>query len=298
MKTLRWFGIVLAMLALALPVLAQDNTDEANQERNATEAKLTLVNLLDGAEITDTLDSLQGRLYTFYGAEGDSVTISMTQINDALDPYLVLLGPAGQVIALDDDSGETMFSSLIADATLPLDGDYFIMATSYSYLTSSFPLSNDTEDLTYEYTLTLDGNSANPEEAEAFRYFAGELVMGESQAGYSTLEEPVFYYTFEAQAGDVVTVKITEADFDTLLYLFGPTGERIGVNDDYEGLNAGIANIELPEDGLYLVFATALNYRSVPDFVDDEGEFFGGEFTIELVPGITEETEETEEAAG
>lgn len=285
MKIIRSFWVILVVLALVMPALAQDEEAQNEETQNEdSQSRLVLTSLLDGMQRVDTLsDTAQARLYTFYGEEGDTVTIGMTQITDALDPYLVLLGPAGQLIAIDDDGGEVGFSSLMQDVTLPVTGDYFLLASSYNYITNYTIYTEDID--IFEYTLTMDGNSFVAQALQSFTYYAGELTMGGTQRGFSTVEEPIFFYTFEGQAGDVVTLRVVDADFDTLMYLFSPTGERIAANDDFEGLNAGIGGFELPEDGVYLVFATDLGYASLPNFSEGDDIIFGGNFTIELTSG-------------
>ena len=59
-------------------------------------------------------EDMQAQLYAFDATKGDTVTITMTQIDDDLDPFLVLLGSAGEVIATDDDSGTVSLSAEIS----------------------------------------------------------------------------------------------------------------------------------------------------------------------------------------
>lgn len=62
-------------------------------------------------------------------------------------------------------------------------------------------------------------------------------------------------YTFEGQAGQVVTITLESDDFDPVLFLQTATGEEIAFNDDYGGtLNSRIV-AELPADGTYRVVA-------------------------------------------
>lgn len=53
---------------------------------------------------------------------------------------------------------------------------------------------------------------------------------------------------------------------DTILHVFSPFGARIAVNDDSEdGTNSEIAELELTEDGTYLIFATDVFFYDVDD---------------------------------
>jgi hypothetical protein len=243
------------------------------------EAKLSLPLLVDGDVVEDFLsDDAQTRLYVFNANEGDVVTISMTQLVEELDPFLVLLGPAGQVIASDDDSGEEFLSALIEDAELPMTGSYFIVASSFYYIDSIIESETEAEELAYE--LLVSGMSEVEGMESDFNFLGGTLVDGETLVGASTEEEPVFFYTFAANEGDVVSIEMSSDDFDTILHIFAPGGVRIGVNDDgNDGTNSAIEELELPEDGLYMVFATDLFFYTAGV---EEGIFAGGEFEIRL----------------
>jgi len=63
---------------------------------------------------------------TFEGSAGENVTIDMTSEDDT---YLILLGPDGTIVAENDD-----YDSLDSrvEASLPSDGTYTIVATSFS----------------------------------------------------------------------------------------------------------------------------------------------------------------------
>lgn len=71
------------------------------------------------------------------------------------------------------------------------------------------------------------------------------------------------FYGFYASAGDSVTISMTQAqgsDLDPLLILLDETGVLLAVDDDSgtTTLAAQIRNVEIPEDGAYLVLATSL----------------------------------------
>ncbi|MBC7227463.1 MAG: PPC domain-containing protein [Thermoflexales bacterium] len=66
--------------------------------------------------------------WTFEGAEGDTVTISMVGVGD-MDTYLELYGPDGALLMNDDDSGGN-YAALIAGYVLPRTGVYRIVGRS------------------------------------------------------------------------------------------------------------------------------------------------------------------------
>jgi hypothetical protein len=209
----------------------------------------------------------------------------MTQTVDELDPFLVLLGPAGQVVASDDDSGTTeTFSALIDAVSLPVTGTYFVVATSYEYIDNFFEFDASVQ-LTYE--LTVEGFVDSAQVEGTLDYAAGQLISDSAITGQSTPEEPVYFYTFMGNAQDVIGLTLEAAEFDTVLHLFAPGGQRIAINDDIDtaasNFNSAIAGLELPLDGQYFVFATdVFFYDAVPTASNDTLIFSGGEFTITL----------------
>lgn len=71
-------------------------------------------------------------LYIFDGQAGDQFNIAMTRTSGTLDPSLYLIGPAGDQIAANDDAEAGVnTNSLIANLTLPADGQYIIIATHF-----------------------------------------------------------------------------------------------------------------------------------------------------------------------
>lgn len=62
-------------------------------------------------------------------------------------------------------------------------------------------------------------------------------------------------YTFSGSQGQMITVSMTSADFDTVIELLGPDGAQVAFNDDYgRTLNSRII-ITLPATGEYKVLA-------------------------------------------
>ncbi len=272
------------ILILLLSVFAVSSA-YAQQEEEPT---LTFTILEDGQSVTNTFEgSVNAQLYVFIGSAGDIVEITMVQADDSfLDPYIVLLGPAGQVYASDDDSGDEPLSSQISGFELPEDGTYFVLATTFNGLRApeESQSSDEAEPVTYEISVSGINTPADLVGIERFDYLAGQMEIGGDAIVLSiTPEESVFYITFPGEDGDILSI-ITADDndgpaIDTLLYLFDPNGNRIAVNDDGEGIGlySSIENIELPEDGLYMIFATSW------DFAEAYEEEWANEGTFSIV---------------
>lgn len=272
MKTLRILALVL-ILCIGLSVAAQD------------EPQLELIRLQDGDPVRNVFEeSVDAHLYAFEGNAGDVVTITMVQeANSPLDPYLALLGAAGEVYITNDDDGDIPLAALIDSFELPSDGTYFVLATDNLFIRKSRAevTEGETEPLVYE--LTLSGITTTAEEDETIEVFSGSMDMGDAATIAITPDEPIFYLTFTADEGEVVTISTRDDEdgesVDTLLYLFDPEGNRVAVNDD-NGVDffSAIEEFEIPQDGLYLIFATAWDYSQA--YVGDWTSF--GSFIISL----------------
>lgn len=225
--------------------------------------------IADGDTIQGTFeDDVTTQLYAFYGSAGDSVSITMTQESSDLDPFLVLMSAEGEVLAYDDDSGQSSLSSAINAVRLDDDGIYFIMATSFFFVDGTEVSTDDALD----YTLSITGqNSPNGvEDSDIISLDIQALSIGDSVAGESTEDNPAVFFFLEGSAGDDVVISLEDADFFTVLHVFAPDGSRVMVD-------ASLAQLELEEDGIYVILATAPFFY---DAMDDGGLFEGGNFVL------------------
>jgi len=272
-KLLSAMLIIIVVLSYGLVATAQDEV-------------LELSILQDGDVFEDFLSqSDQAVLYVFNANEGDVVTISMVQISEELDPYLALFGPAGEVIAINDDADfdNGDYSSLIDGVELPQTGTYFIIASSYHFITTMVDVESEfEEDLTYE--LSISGITPVKGMDEGFSFFAGELADGDSLEYEITFEQPAWYFIFSGNEGDVVNLTATSDNFDTILHVFSPGGARLAVNDDVDreggDYNSALEDLELPLDGVYLVMVS--NPFVFQGDVELDDETLYGSFVIEL----------------
>lgn len=216
--------------------------------------------LTDGTSVTGTIDddTFEQR-YSFFGNAGDVVTIEMTAETDGnLDSYLVLIDPDGNELAVNDDASITTINASITEYTLPVDGTYTIIATRYDQADGSssgsftLSLSGSGRDVP-----TDDGNT-NPPSSDSTILIDGVSVT-------ATIDDATFeqQYTFNGNAGDVVTIEMTagnNGNLDTYLSLLGPDGSELAINDDV-GISSTDSRIEftLPETGTYTAVATRYN---------------------------------------
>jgi hypothetical protein len=183
--------------------------------------------------------------WAFQGTAGDLVAIAMqAEIEDGGDPYccmtldsyLRLLGPDGEEIAADDDTGGNLNSLILA--ALPETGTYTIGAQRLGGLSGYGEGA---------YTVTLDRIT----DAET-------LSIGQPVTGEITNAAPYVVWAFDGQAGDLVTITMEALDemLDPYLTLLGPDGALLATDDDGGGnLNARIYQV-LAESGRHLVIAS------------------------------------------
>jgi len=188
---------------------------------------------------------------TFNGSAGEQVEIDMW--SQPGDTYLQLLDPDGNLIAENDDS-ERLNSSL--DTSLPSDGEYTIIATSFS----------DAD--TFEYELSLSASASGDGGVDLRQIQDGqsresELDEDDPRAGFMRgYFEPV---TFDGESGQSVTIDMSSASGDTYLFLYGPDGTIVAQNDDYDGLNSRIQTT-LDSDGEYTIIATSYDEDATFDY--------------------------------
>jgi hypothetical protein len=183
-------------------------------------------------------DSVSGELsdggstvsYSFQGEVGQSVTITLT--SEDFDTFVRLEDPDGLEIASDDDSAGSLDSRITA-FTLTENGLYSIVVESYDGLPGSFTLTlaaAQLESIALGDTIstTIDGN--------------GEIDL----------------YSFSGEAGEVITISMTSADFDTYLSLsFASDSFPLIENDDSAGTDSLIGPFTLPQTGDYVISARA-----------------------------------------
>jgi hypothetical protein len=199
------------------------------------------------AELTELFEAHD---WTFEGTSGQAVSIrAEAAAGEQTDPRLHLVGPGGDVLTSDDDSGGGL-DSLIANYELPEDGTYTIKVDVFSE---------------GGYVVSISEGSPDDEEEAA----TGSTVMDYPSTSQGTLElggegeaelDDLFAahdWIFEGTAGQAVTIRAEAAqgeDTDPRITLIGPNGDELTSDDDGgDGFNSLIANYELPQDGTYTV---------------------------------------------
>jgi hypothetical protein len=152
---------------------------------SCTTSSIGIGQTLSGAlSTTDCRSALRGTdffadRHTFSGAAGQQVTVTLS--SSSFDTYLYLLGPAGQLLAQDDDGGGGINSRIII--TLPSTGAYTVESTSFSPNTTG------------SYTLSVRGAASVLRGLDGpglFNPFASAFFLKNSLAGGSA--DAAFFY--------------------------------------------------------------------------------------------------------
>jgi Flp pilus assembly protein TadD len=96
-----------------------------HQSRQAPAPALTL----DGRPAAFTLPGGVHHRVSFVARAGDRLTARMTALQAGVDPMLLLLGPEGQPLTVDDDGGAGAYGldALLSAFTIPRDGRYTLV---------------------------------------------------------------------------------------------------------------------------------------------------------------------------
>jgi hypothetical protein len=188
-----------------------------------------------GQTVDGSVTTATGQSWTFSGAEGDAVDISVTSDSDTL---IELYAPDGSMVTSDDDSGGD-FNPLISNLMLPDTGEYTITVRTYSGEPAE------------TYSLTLAQPEVPEVDIEYGQESEGTLGAGESDE-----------WVFRGNEGDLITAGVT-ANYDSRLELRDASGNYLASDDDSGGnLNPLIRGFSLPDNGYYTLVVTAFSSDS------------------------------------
>jgi hypothetical protein len=165
--------------------------------------------------------------WAFEASAGDLITISMA--SEDFDTYLFLIDSEGSEVAFDDDSGGNL-NSLIGPYNIPADGEYTIVANSYSNVVGAGPVEGG-------YTLIVSVVEAV------------ELEVGTEIVDTLDEETPFQAYTFEGEAGELISVSLIDETFSVYVSLSGPD---LAEQQTFGGTST-LGPVTLAESGTYTV---------------------------------------------
>ncbi|MFW5748207.1 MAG: PPC domain-containing protein [Chloroflexota bacterium] len=198
-----------------------------------------------GEVVSGRIDSSNpSRVYTFEALRCDILAIRLRTVSGDLDPVLTVLDGSGTALALRDDSGGGL-DVTINPLRIPRGGTYSIVVGRFGY-------GLGTTTGSFELIVERIGNGSEPN--CAMRY--GDTVFWTISS-----MQPEVVYSFRAQQGDIINVRMDRrsGDLDPYLQLVDSGGVVLEFNDDAFGFNtknAAIQNFVIPQTGTYFVFAT------------------------------------------
>lgn len=194
-----------------------------------------------GESVSDQVTSENGDQWTFAGQAGDSVSIEMNGISLG-DTFLVLLGPGGEQLALDDDSGPGL-DSMISEYTLPTTDRYTIVARGYGGELGTYTLLLE--------KVVIGSGDGDPSPTNTRELGNGDLVDGLVSSPEGDR------WPFQGEAGDSVTIEMNGVTLsDSVLELLEAGGDLLAGDDDSgPSLDAMIAGLVLPRSGPYTIVA-------------------------------------------
>lgn len=245
----------------------------------------------DETTVGELTEQAQTGGFTFIGTAGDVITIALD--STAFDPKVQLVAPDGSVIAEDDDSGPDL-NALIREYTLPRDGEYTIVVDGFRGAAGN-------RQLLGQFSLTLsragDTTAQQPTAAPqpgatatpAPQVSSGAIASGQTLNGEFSEATQNAAYSFEARAGDTVSIDLRSDEIDPLVRLLGPDGQVIAEDDDSGGgVQARIADFTLPADGTYTIEVDA--FRGIDSARLVLGAF---ELTLNVTPAPVVEVQPT-----
>ncbi len=238
-------------------------------------------------------DAMQGSLgddhpadrYTFQGQLNDQVIIRMQAVErGALDPFLYLYGPDGEILGQDDDGAGAPDAEIAV--VLPADGRYTIVASRFGGVSGA---SSGAYTLRLEGTGIIEGVPATRGLAEAIPAdFEGLPRVRYGDVISDRLDDTVPYraYVFQARAGDTVevTMETTQGDLDPMVLLLSSQLETLVEHDDISAADKDARLVyTIPADGYYAVLATRYN--------GEAGTTSGGFRLAITTPGIAPQSQ-------
>lgn len=207
-------------------------------------------------------------VYAFTGRAGQTLRINLDSPS-GMDTLVRVTGPNG-FSQQDDDSGDLLNAQL--DITLPANGEYRVIATTYS------------ANVTGDYTLRvaeLDPRMNAATAAATGSIRVGQTINGALRAGDPTRSSGQYAdaYTFEGQQGQTVEIRLSAQTYDPFLSISGPGNFQADNDDDVES-NEPLRNsrlvVTLPQTGQYRIQATSFATGSTGDYRLSVAQASGG----------------------
>ncbi|MEL7235759.1 MAG: PPC domain-containing protein, partial [Chloroflexota bacterium] len=181
--------------------------------------------------------------FSFSGKRGEFVSVELLTTTGNLDPVLTMLNSNGDVmLSVDDGVGR---GTRIDSVRVPASGVYYLTVSRFGGAVGT---------TRGGFTLLLSRVGVSSESGSALRY--DDTVINTISDG-----EPLLYYTFEANQGDILDVSMqrVSGDLDPLLKVLNSVAAVLAASDDVPGsetLDAAIEGLVIEQAGTYVIVAT------------------------------------------
>lgn len=199
-----------------------------------------------GVTITGDINNATPRAaYYFDGQRGEVISITLRVTAGDLDPVLTVVSSQGEIIAAADDSRGSRAPSLPA-LRVPQSERYYVVIGRFGYALGTTSGS---------YELDIERVGVSSASGTMLRY--GDQVINSI-----TDMNPQLYYSFRAQQGDIVNIRMrrVSGDLDSYLQVVSSETFVIADNDDTPGLttpfDAQINGLVIEESGTYVIIAS------------------------------------------
>lgn len=191
--------------------------------------------LLSLHPVTGRLDNGVSDIWTFDSSGSFYATLTLNPVDEDIDLTMTILGPSGETVSRVDNgyAGDT---EVAADVALIDEGSYVVEVGEFF-------------DVSGQYTLNLILGDKP--------LFSGQGQIRPGQGIQSELPGNARHvWTFEGTAGQEISIILTPGhdQFDAILHLYGPDGERlVALDEGFSGDAEVISGYELPVTGKYTV---------------------------------------------
>lgn len=216
-----------------------------NSDFEAVEPGITLRSELAPGDISAQLAPGFIDEWFYIGRAGERLNVAVeTEWDAILDIYT----DYDEEIGYADEFG-SLATEEMSDVILPANGTYYIRVMGYN--------PGDGGPYTLNLDVQTDDEAITPQ----------ELAVGGN--GGSIGSGDFDHWTYEAEAGDVFTLTVT-ADFDTTLMVLDANGDMLihSIEDDelFDELDSQLAEIEVPEAGIYTIVVGSYNMEEFGDY--------------------------------
>lgn len=197
-----------------------------------------------GSVITGQINNQNPReVYYIDGLRGEVIQFELVATSGNLDPILSIFDDTGRMIFYRDDTRGDL--NINHNLTLNKTSRYFVVVGRFGY---SLGATSGGFELRMERTGVLS------EQGSTLRY-------GDSVIDTISDTNPQVYYTFQAEAGAILTIEMVRASGTLDPYIQVVNGDRfvIADNDDQFGANTKNARIDsllIDRAGTYIIVAT------------------------------------------